>query len=781
MNIASLSFGQHRGRLEDARMLTGRGRYVSDWTLPGMAWGHFLRSDRPHARIVSIDASAALEMPGVVAVITGAELAAAGLKPIPAAAPFKWRDGSEQRPALRLSLAHEVVRHVGEPVALVVAETQAQAQDAAEAILVEFDDLAAVVTADEALAQGAPQIHPGAPGNLVLDFEGGDAAATDAAFARAARVVKLRAYHTRVVGNPMEPRAAMGSYDPAIDRYYLHATTQGVGPMRGQLSAVLGVAPDKVRVVAEEVGGGFGVRFNAYPEYGALLYAAKKLGRAVKWIGSRSEVFLGDEQARDIVHSGEMALDQDGRILGMRFDYLSNLGAYVAFTGAVVNTIGLVNVNCGVYDVQAVHVRGRLVLTNTVPTAAYRGAGRPVASYALERLVDEAAKEIGLDPAEFRRRNMIPPSKMPYKLAGGFEYDCGDFPGVMDKALKAADWGGFEARRAESARRGLLRGRGIATYIEMTAPGGFAAYDQAHITWNEDGGVTLRTATHNHGQGHETTYAQIVSAVLGIPMEKIRLRTAEPDYDLTANPTGGSRSLHGIGSAMFFASQEIVQKGTELAAEDLESAAADVEFDKGHYRIKGTDRSVAIDALARKYPGRLDLDFKERPKVPGTFPNGCHVAEVEIDPETGIVDVVSYVACDDAGNIINHQVVEGQMQGGVTQGAGHIFSEQAIYDSGGQLLTGSFMDYAMPRAGLVGGLKVMDHAVPTATNPLGAKGVGEGGVTGSMPCLMNAVMDALRREGVRRFDMPASQERVWSAIQAARAGRPAALAISETG
>ncbi|MGQ0509342.1 MAG: xanthine dehydrogenase family protein molybdopterin-binding subunit [Betaproteobacteria bacterium] len=781
MNLANLSFGQHKGRLEDARMLTGRGRYVSDWTLPGMGWGHFLRSDRPHARIVSIDAAAALAMPGVVAVITGAELAAAGLKPIPAAAPFKWRDGSEQRPALRPSLAHEVVRHVGEPVVLVVAETQAQAQDAAEAVMVEFDELPAVVTAAEALEPGAPQIHPGAPGNLVLDFEAGAAAATEAAFATAARVVKLRGYHTRVVGNPMEPRAAMGSYDPAIDRYYLHATTQGVGPMRGQLSAVLGVAPDKVRVVAEEVGGGFGVRFNAYPEYGALLYAAKKLGRAVKWVGSRSEVFLGDEQARDIVHSGEMALDKDGRILGMRFDYLSNLGAYVAFTGAVVNTIGLVNVNCGVYDVQAVHVRGRLVLTNTVPTAAYRGAGRPVASYALERLADEAAKELGMDPAEFRRRNMIPAAKMPYKLVGGSEYDCGDFAAVMDKALKAADWGGFEARRAASARQGLLRGRGIATYIEMTAPGGFAAYDQAHITWNEDGGVTLRTASHNHGQSHETTFAQIVSTVLGIPMEKVRLRTAEPDFDMTANPTGGSRTLHGLGSAMYLASQEIVKNGVDLAAEDLESAVADVEFDKGHYRIKGTDRSVSIGALAKKYPGRLNLDFKDRPKVPGTFPNGCHVAEVEIDPETGIVEVVAYVACDDAGNIINHQVVEGQMQGGVTQGAGHIFSEQAVYDAGGQLLTGSFMDYAMPRAGLVGGLKVLDHAVPTATNPLGAKGVGEGGVTGSMPCLMNAVMDALRGEGVTRFDMPASQERVWSALQAAKAGKPSALAIAETG
>jgi carbon-monoxide dehydrogenase large subunit len=772
------SFGK-KGRLEDARMLQGRGRYVSDWMLPGQAHGHFLRSDRPHAKISAIDASAALAMPGVIAVITGKELVEAGLKPIPAAAPFKFRDGSEQKLAQRMSLAHEVVRHVGEPVALIVAETATQAQDAAEAVVVDYEELPAVTTADEALAKDAPQLHAGAPGNLVLDFEAGDAAATKTAFERAARVVKLTAYHSRVVGNPMEPRAATGSYDPKADLYFIHGCTQGVGPMRAQLGVVLGVPPEKVRVVAEEVGGGFGVRFNAYPEYGALLYAAKKLGRPVKWTGTRSEVFLGDEQARDIVHTGEMALDAKGRILGMRFDYLSNMGAYVAFTGAVVNTIGLVNVNCGVYDVQAVHVRGRLVLTNTVPTAAYRGAGRPVASYALERLVDEAARELGLDPIEFRRRNMIPKAKMPYKLTGGFEYDCGDFEGVMDKALSLSDWSGFPERQKQAKANGRLRGRGIATYIEMSAPGGFAPYDQAHITWDEDGGVTLRTASHNHGQSHETTFAQIVSGVLGIPMEKVRLRTAEPDFHPVANPTGGSRTLHGLGSAMLLASQEIVRNGMPLAAEELESAEADIEFSSGSYRIKGTDRQVKIESLAKKFKGKLDLDYKERPKVPGTFPNGCHVAEVEIDPETGECEIVAYVACDDAGNIINHQVVEGQVQGGVTQGAGHIFSEQAVYDSSGQLLTGSFMDYAMPRAGLVGGLKVTDFAVPTATNPLGAKGVGEAGVTGSMPCLMNAVMDALRQAGVKRFDMPASQQRIWAAIQAAKAGKPEALAVTD--
>ena len=749
-------------------MLTGRGRYVSDWILPGQAAGHFLRADRAHARIVAIDAAAAKAMPGVLDVIVGRELVEAGLKPIPAAAPFKWKDGSEQRQAQRPSLAHEVVRHVGEPVALIVAESAAQAQDAAEAVMVEYEDLPAVTTAAQAIAAGAPQLHPGAPGNLVLDFAAGDETATDAAFAKAAKVVKLTAYHSRVVGNPMEPRAAMGSYDPAKDMYFLHGTTQGVGPMRGQLSAVLGVPPEKVRVVAEEVGGGFGVRFNAYPEYGALLYAAKKLGRPVKWIGTRSEVFLGDEQARDIAHTGEMALDAGGRILGMRFDYLSNLGAYVAFTGSVVNTLGLVNVNCGVYDVQAVHVRGRLVLTNTIPTAAYRGAGRPVASYALERLVDEAARELGLDPAEFRRRNMIPPAKMPYKLVGGFEYDCGNFEAVMNKALEQSNWNDFEKRRKESQRRGKLRGRGIATYIEMTAPGGFAPYDQAHLTWESDGMLTLRTASHNHGQGHETTFAQIVSKQLGIPVDRIRLRTAEPEHNLVANPTGGSRTLHGLGSAMHWAAQEVAKNGLNLAAEHLESALQDIEFDSGTYRIKGTDRKVRIDELARKYPGKLDLDFKERPKVPATFPNGCHIAEVEIDPETGLSEIVSYVACDDVGNIINHQIVEGQMQGGVTQGAGHIFLEQGVYDASGQLLTGSFMDYAMPRAGLVGGLTVTDYAVPTATNPLGAKGVGEGGVTGSMPALMSAVMDALRRAGVGHFDMPASPQRIWRALQEAR-------------
>jgi len=771
--------GAPRGRLEDARMLKGAGRYVSDWSLPGQAYGHFLRSDRPHAEIVSLDASAALAMPGVIAVLTGDDVLAAGQKPMPAAAPMKGRGGSDQLVPPRYALTRGRVRYVGEPIALVIAESAAQAQDAAEAIAVEFQELPAVVSARAAIAPGAPQLHESVPGNLVLDFVGGDEAATNAAFARAAKVVKLASYHSRVVGNPMEPRAATGSYDAAADVYTLHATTQGAGPMRLQVGAMLGVPPEKMRIVAEEVGGGFGVRFNAYPEYGALLLAAKKLGRPVRWVSTRSEVFVADEQARDIDCWGEIALDAQGRILGMRFEYLSNVGAYLAFTGSFINTVNLVNVASGVYDVQAVHVQAKLVLTNTVPTAAYRGAGRPVASFAMERLIDQAAHELGMDAAEFRRRNLVPKAKFPYKIVTGFEYDCGDFEGVLDKALRESGWKGFETRRAESAKRGKQRGRGIATYIEASAAGGFAPYDQAHITWERDGSVTLRTASHSHGQGHETTLAQVVASVLGIPLESIRLRTSEPDFFMTANPTGGSRTLLGIGSAMLLAAREIVDKGKPLAAEELESALADLEFLEGRYRIKGTDRAIEIAALAKKHPGKLDLDFRDRPKVPSTFPNGCHVAEVEIEPETGSIEIVSYVAVDDAGTIVNHQIVEGQMQGGITQGAGHILGEQAVYDESGQLLSGSFMDYPMPRAVLVENLRVLDFPVPTATNPLGAKGVGEAGVTGSMPCLMNAVLDALRQGGVTHFDMPATPQRIWAALRAAKRGERAAFAVPQ--
>jgi len=772
------SFGQ-KGRLEDERMLKGAGRYAADWDLPEQAYGHFLRSDRPHAAIVSIDASAALAMDGVVAVLTGEDIAKAGYQSLPAASPMKGRDGSDVHRPHHPMLAQGRVRYVGEPVALVVAESAALAQDAAEAVAVEYAELPAVTDARQALAAGAPQVHEDVAGNLALDFAGGDEAATEAAFARAAKLVRLTSCHTRVVGNPMEPRACIGAFDAASGNFHLYACTQGVTAIRGQTAPVFGVPPEKIRVIAEEVGGGFGGRFNTYPEYCAVLAAAKQLGRPVKWVGTRSEMFLADEQARDIVHLGEMALDERGRILGMRFDFVCNLGAYVAFTGAFVNTVNLVNVASGVYDVQAVQVRARLTFTNTVPTAAYRGAGRPVSSYAIERLVDQAAHEIGMDPAEFRRINLVRKEQFPYRIVTGFEYDCGDFEGVLGKALAESDWDGFAARRAASAAGGLLRGRGIATYIEASGAGGFAPFDQAQVLWDEHAGVTLRATSHSHGQGHETVFAQIVAGVLGIPMESIRLRTADQDWVLTGNPTGGSRSLLGVGSMFLLASQEVVKKGLALASEELEAAAGDIEFADGKYRVKGTDHEVTLSALAKKHLGALNVDLRDQ-KVGATFPNGCHVAELEIEPETGEIEIVSYVAVDDAGTIINHQIVEGQMQGGITQGAGHVLGEQAIYDpETGQLLTGSFMDYPMPRAVLVNNLRVLEYPVPTRTNPLGAKGVGEAGVTGSMPCIMHAVLDALRRAGVSHFDMPATSQRLWGAIRAARQGQPRAFAVDD--
>jgi carbon-monoxide dehydrogenase large subunit len=758
-----------KGRLEDDRMLTGRGRYVSDWDLPNQAYAHFLRSDRAHAEIVSIDKEAALGHPGVLAVFTGEDIADA-LKSLPAALPAKGRGGSELINPGRPALAQGRVRFTGDAVALIVAESAVAAQDAAELVAIEYRDLPAVVSTAEALAAGAPLVHDSVPGNIVLDYESGDESGAREAFKKAARVVDLTVDISRVVGNPMEPRACLAAF--VSDQYHLYTCTQGAAIMRNQLSAVLGVPPEKIRVIAEEVGGGFGVRFNLYPEYCAALFAAKKLGRPVKWTGTRSEVFLADEQARDVRSRGELALDGQGRILGMRFDLVANLGAYLAPTGPFINTIGIVNCLSGVYDVPATYARIRLALTHTAPMAAYRGAGRPIMSYALERLIDHAARELGQDPTELRRRNFIPKDKFPYKIAAGFEYDCGDFAGVMDKALQASSWKSFEQRREEAKKRGKLRGRGIATYIEATGAG-FAPHDQVELRWEEgekgsDGRITVYAPTHNHGQGHETTYAQLLSGVLGMPLDSFRLRTAGPEFYIAGNASGGSRSLLAVGSVVMLAGQEMVKKGMALAAEALEAAAADIEFAEGRYRIKGTDRSISLPDLAKKYSAEKSLDIQYQNKFGATFPNGCHIAEVEIEPETGDTEIVSYVACDDAGNIINHQIVEGQMQGGLTQGAGQVFNELAVYDRSGQLLTGSFMDYAMPRAGLVNGIKLLDHPVPTKLNPLGAKGVGEAGVTGSMPALMNAVVDALRQAGVRHFEMPATPARIWQAIQEAR-------------
>jgi carbon-monoxide dehydrogenase large subunit len=766
-----------KGRLEDRRLLTGQGRFISDWNFPNQAYAAFLRSDRAHAEIRGIDVSAALKAPGVLIVLIGKDVAEAGYKSIPTNLAVKDRFGEPLKKPPRPVLAQGKVRHVGECVACVVAESAHTAQDAAELIAVEYKDLPAVTIAEKALQPGAPQLHAELPGNLSFDWIAGDEAATEAAFRSAARVVRLALDNPRMVGNPMEPRACAATYDTATGKYALYACTQGTAGMRSQLVHTMGVPDDKIDVIAEDVGGGFGVRFNMYPEYCAVLLAAKKTGRAVKWTGSRSEVFLSDEQGRDVVSTSELALDASGKFLAMRFAYTADLGAYLAPTGPFINTQGVVACLTGVYDVPAACARVRLAVTNKAPGAAYRGAGRPVMSYMIERLVEQAALELNVDPAELRRKNLVPKNRFPYKAANGNTYDCGDFEGVLTDALAASDWAGFPARRAQSAARGKLRGRGMAAYIEASG-GGFAPSDQVELRFGPEGEVTMYAVSHSHGQGHETSYAQVVSAVLGVPIEQFRLRNGDPAVRLVGNATGGSRSLLGVGSVMQLAAKQVVEKGLALASKDLEAAAADIEFSDGTYRIKGTDRAVTLLALAKKYAGTAQaLDVRTEGKFGVTFPNGCHVAEVEIEPETGIAEIVKFTAVDDAGNIVNHPIVEGQMQGGITQGAGQVFGEHLIYDpETGQLLTGSFMDYAMPRAGLVSGLTLREHPVPTASNPLGAKGVGEAGVSGSLPALMNAVLDALRQAGVTHFDIPATPERIWRAIQAPKSGNPRAVA-----
>ena len=756
-----------KGRLEDRRLLTGRGRFIADWNFPNQAYAAFLRSDRAHAEILSIDASAALKANGVLAVLTGKDVAEAGYKSIPTNLAVKDRFGEPLKKPPRPVLAQGKVRHVGECVACVVAESPLAAQDALELIVVGYRDLPAVTVAEKALAPGAPQLHAELPGNLSFDWVAGDEAATEAAFGSAARVVKLALDNPRMAGNPMEPRACSATYEAASGKYALYACTQGTAGMRAQLVHTTGIPDDKIDVVAEDVGGGFGVRFNMYPEYAAVLLAAKKTGRPVKWTGSRSEVFLSDEQGRDVVSTSELALDASGKFLALRFTYVADLGAYLAPTGPFINTQGVVACLTGVYDVPAACARVRLAVTNKPPGAAYRGAGRPVMSYMIERLVEEAAFDLKVDVAELRRKNLV--RNFPYKAANGNTYDCGDFEGVLADAVAASDWAGFAARRAQSASLGKLRGRGMASYIEASG-GGFAPSDQVELRFGPEGTVTMYAVSHSHGQGHETSFAQIVSEVLGVPIEGFCLRNGDPAVRLVGNATGGSRSLLGVGSVMQLAAKQVVEKGLALASKDLEAAAADIEFRGGSYRIKGTDRSVSLLALAKRYAGTAQaLDVKTEAKFGVTFPNGCHVAEVEIEPETGAAEIVRFTAVDDAGTIVNHQIVEGQMHGGITQGAGQVFGEQLIYDSEtGQLLTGSFMDYAMPRAGLVEGLAIREHPVPTASNPLGAKGVGEAGVSGSLPALMNAVVDALRQAGVTHFDMPATPERIWRAIQAAK-------------
>ncbi len=753
-------------RREDDRLLTGRGRFTADWSFPGELHAAVLRSPHAHADLVSLDASGALALAGVRAVVTGEDLARAGFGTLPGGVAFKGAGGQEMRKPRYPVLALERVRFVGEPVAFAVAESAPLAQDAAEAIAVEYRERPAAVGVDRALAAGAPRVHEEVPGNLAFEYEAGDPRAVAAAFARAARTSRLTLRSQRLVSNPIEPRACAAAWDAARGRYLLYTPSQGIGNLRAQIPPVCGEPAERLHVVAEDVGGSFGTRSSPYPELFMAMYAARRLGRPVKWAGTRSDSFLSDLHGRALTLTGEIALDAEGRILALRWDDVADLGAYASRWGAFVGTHNLAVTMGGVYRVPALAMRSRLVYTHTTPVTAYRGAGRPDIAYAIERLIDHACAEHGLDPVEFRRRNFVPREAMPYRTANGTTYDCGDFAGVLEHALRAADYAGFRERKAASERAGRLRGIGLATYLEASG-GGAAPQDQTAARFDREGNVTLYCNAQSSGQGHETSLTQIFCAATGLPASRVRYRASDPEVALEGNGTGGSRTLLGAGSSFRLLAQAVVAKALAHAAEALGAREDEVSFEKGTFGANGMQ--VTLEALSRRLArgSPHPLDAVAGGKFGVTFPNGCHVAEVEIEPETGEARIARYTAVDDVGTVVSPQLVEGQVHGGVVQGAGQVLCERAVHDAAGQLLSASFMDYAMPRADEAPhAFLVEDHPVPTATNPLGAKGVGESGCSGSLPALMNAVMDAVRQRGVRDLDMPVTPETLWRALRA---------------
>ena len=755
-------------RREDIRLVTGAGYYTADWNLEGQLHAAFLRADRAHAEIVRLDAARALAHPGVRAVLTGEDARAAGFKSLPNIVTYPGKDGQQLKKPHHPVLAMERVRFVGEPVAMVVADTAALAEDARELIDIEYRDLPAVATFDAAAKAGAPQLHQDVPGNLAFEYESGDEQAVAAAFARAKHVSRVTMESQRLVGNMLEPRACLVAFDPASGRYTIHVPMQGASSMRGQVTQVTGLDKDHITLVAQDVGGSFGVHGAAYPEYFAAMIAARKLGRPVKWVGTRSEVFMSDFHGRAISLTGELALDADGKFLAIRFDDRADLGAYGGTFGSFIATRNLTITMGGVYRVPALFARTRLAYTNTVPVSAYRGAGRPDIAYAIERLVDYTASEHGFDPVELRRKNLIPREAMPYKTPNAGTYDSGDFEGVMDDALERAGWSGFPARRAAAQRAGKLRGIGIATYLEAGG-GGAVPKDQVAVEFDRNGAMTLYALTQSTGQGHETVFPQIVAGALGIDTKHIRFHPRPPATDLIGNATGGSRGVLGTGSAFRVLGEKLIELARPHAAARLKVPQSGLAYSRGKFHAGR--RSLGFIELARALAGPKPhpLDTIAEGTFGATYPNGCHIAEVEIDPDTGAATVARYTAVDDLGNVINHTLVEGQVHGGVLQGAGQVFGEHAVYDTAtAQLLTGSFMDYFMPRAGWMRDIGVYDHSVPSPNNALGAKGVGEAGCTGSLPALANATLDALRPLGIMHLDMPLTPARLWRAMQDAR-------------
>jgi carbon-monoxide dehydrogenase large subunit len=767
-------------RREDIRFITGRGRYTDDINQPGQVYAAFLRSPYPRARLAQIDTSAALEVDGVLAVLTGADMAADGLGDLPCGWLVKSKDGSDMLQPPHPPLAAKQVNYVGEPYGIVIATTLSAARDAADAVLTEFDEMPAVV--DPAGATSAEQLYPEVAANRCYLWELGDAAATDAAFARASHVTSLKFANNRLIPNAVEPRAAVGVYEPASGEFTLYTTSQNPHLERLILAAFVNLAPEhKLRVIAPDVGGGFGSKIFVYPEETAVAWAAKRIGRPVKWTAQRSESFLADAHGRDHVTEAELALDDDGHFLGMRVKTIANLGAYLSTFASSVPTYLYGTLLAGQYRTPAIHVEVEGVFTNTAPVDAYRGAGRPEATYVVERLVETASRELSIDPVELRRRNFIRPQDFPYQTPVALVYDTGNYEASLARALELANYDGFPARRAAAAQRGRKRGIGFSCYIEACglAPSqlaiqlgaGVGLYECGEVRVNPTGSVTVFTGSHSHGQGHETTFAQVVAARLGIPIENVDVVHGDTGRVLFGMGTYGSRSLAVGGTAIVKALDKIVAKGKKIAAHLLEADPGEIDFEAGTFSVRASNRTLGFGEVAfaayvpTNYPTDLEPGLSEKAFYDPenfTFPAGAHIAEVEIDPDTGVVEVVSFVAVDDFGHVINPMIVEGQVHGGIAQGIGQALYEHGIYDSSGQLLTGSFMDYCMPRADNVPSFVVDTTVTPCTHNPLGVKGCGEAGAIGSPAAIINAVTDALK---VKDVAMPATPERVWRACR----------------
>jgi carbon-monoxide dehydrogenase large subunit len=767
--MGEFAIGQGVPRFEDPRLVRGGGRYIDDVVYPGMAFGVVLRSPHGHAKILSIKTGGAEAAPGVLAVITAADWKKAGLGELPSHTGLKRRDGSPMFKAAYPALAEDRVRWVGDPVAFVVAETAAQAADAAEMIEVDYEPLPAVVSTAKATEPGAAKVWDGCPDNISFVELLGDKAATDAAFAKAAHVVKHRFVINRVTAAAMEPRGAVGVYLPAEDRYIIHSPVQRAHPYRNEIAKVMKVPESKVRVICIDVGGSFGMKTPVFNEAPLTMFASKLTGRAVKWMSTRTEAFLSDAQARDNVTEAELALDKDGTFLGFRVKTIAAIGAYLQnnMPAFILNAGTL----AGVYRTPAMHVDITGVFTNTNPVRPYRGNGRPEAGYVIERMVDVAADELGLDPAELRRRNYISPQQMPFKTGLTFTYDCGEFEKNMDLALELADFKGFKRRREESRKRGKLRGFGISNTIERAAAGGT---EGAEVRFDRGGTVTLFSGSITAGQGHETVFKQLVCDRLGLHPDEVRYVQGDTDEVFYGEGTGGSRTSTMSSAAFAMATDRVIEKAKVIAAHALKVDAADVNFADGVFSSPKTNQTMTIKEIAidacnpAKLPASMDPGlFATATYKAGkqNFPNGCHICELEIDKETGVVEIVRYSVVDDVGTVLNPMLLHGQIHGGVAQGAGQVLMEDIHFDSSGQLVTASFMDYAMPHAHNLSNIEVESNPVPTKTNPLGTKGAGEAGNVGALPAVANAVVDALAEFGIKHIEMPATPERIWRAMQ----------------